>query len=422
MTVTAYPIAHNITFEDISDVSVPTILALGGGYFVSLYGDSWVSLIEDLSEHSVIGKSITFPALAQGEIAIGMFTAFSSRLEFDLKSIIPTPDYSDTFVFIIAIPEGATSPTEWIQCSQYVTADWSHVSQALSPTNYTFLIGGVRGSSGGEIQGWFDNIEIIPSLHLSSYPAGPAYIQAPCGELILSAETPDFAQGNDVSCGELTVTPYSPNFGTPLMPIPAGVLSLVGRPPSGIWSVQVDKLATAKLIYRCILTGAADGTTDLTLPMKSFQARLRDGDPSYLSCVIPDSTTYAASVAARTNGEIVIYSGYLFDDGTEQLEEIIRVDYESLQINRGANSDSLTVSGHKTITSSSPKDWTVTGVSFYGQTAEGKRRVRANLDPFVRCGDTCIYGTGENDYFIVGAITCWVTAKPAWYFMEVSEL
>ena len=408
MTVTAYPIAHNIAFDSISDASS--------------FDESWLSLIEDLSEHAVIGKSITFPALEQGEFAVGMFTAFCSRIDFDYKCIIAEPDYSDTYIFIIAIPEDSSGVEDWYLNICYVTADWTHVFQEMSPKNYTFLIGATRGSSGGEIQGWFDNIEIVPSLHLSSYSIGPEYFQAPYGELILSAETPSFAQGNDVSCGELTVTPHSPNFGTPLMPIPAGVLSLVGRPPSGIWSVQVDKLATAKLIYRCILTGAADGTTDLTLPMKSFQARLRDGDPSYLSCVIPDSTTYATLVAARPNGEIIIYSGYLFDDGTEQLEEIIRVDYESLQINRGANSDSLTVSGHKTITSSSPKDWTVTGVSFYGQTAEGKRRVRANLDPFVRCGDTCIYGTGENDYFIIGGISCWVTATPAGYFMEVSEL
>lgn len=406
MTVTAYPIAHNIAFDNISDTTE--------------YG-SWLSLIEDLSEHAVIGKSITFPSLEQGEFAGGMFTAFCSRIDFDYKCIIAKPDYSNTCIFIIAIPEDSSGVEDWVLNICYVTADWTHVFQEMSPKNYTFLIGATRGSSGGEIQGWFDNIEIVPSLHLSSYSIGPEYFQAPYGELILSAETPDFAQGNDVSCGELTVTPYSPNFGTPLMPIPAGVLSLVGRPPSGIWSVQVDKLATAKLIYRCILTGAADGTTDLTLPMKSFQARLRDGDPSYLSCIIPDSITYATLVAARPNGEIIIYSGYLFDDGTEQLEEIIRADYESLQINRGANSDSLTVSGHKTITSSSPKEWTVTGISFYGQTAEGKRRIRANFDQFIRCGDTCIYGTGGNDYFIVGAITCWVTAKPAGYFMEASE-
>jgi len=407
MTVTAYPIAHNIAFDSISDASS--------------FDESWLSLIEDLSEHAVIGKSITFPALEQGEFAGGMFTAFCSRIDFDYKCIIAEPDYSDTYIFIIAIPEDSSGTGDWILNIGYVTSDWTHVSQEMSPKNYTFLIGATRGSSGGEIQGWFDNIEIVPSLHLSSYPIGPEYFQAPYGELILSAETPSFAQGNDVSCGELTVTPHSPNFGTPLMPIPAGVLSLVGRPPSGIWSVQVDKLATAKLIYRCILTGAADGTTDLTLPMKSFQARLRDGDPSYLSCVIPDSTTYATLVAARPNGEIIIYSGYLFDDGTEQLEEIIRANYESLQIDRGANSDSLTISGHKTITSSSPKDWTVTGVSFYGQTTTGKRRIRANLDPFIRCGDTCVYGTGGNDYFVIGRITCWVTANPAGYFMEVIE-
>lgn len=224
-----------------------------------------------------------------------------------------------------------------------------------------------------------------------------------------------------IPVADMTFFTLAPDFGSLFASIPAGVFTLLARNPSPIWTIPSNKLATAQIIYKCILTGSEDGLTDLTLPMKSFQARLRDGDPSYLSCVIPDSTTYAASVAARTNGEIVIYSGYKFDDGTEQTEEIIRANYDSLQINRGANSGSLTISGYKTITSSSPKEWTVTGISFYGQTAEGKRRIRANFDQFIRCGDTCIYGTGGNDYFIVGAITCWVTAKPAGYFMEASE-
>lgn len=410
MTVTAYPIAHNIAFDSISDASS-----------FDKFDESWLSLIEDLSEHAVIGKSITFPALEQGEFAVGMFTAFCSRIDFDYKCIIAEPDYSDTCIGIIAIPEDSSGVEDWYLNICYVTADWTHVFQEMSPKNYTFLIGATRGSSGGEIQGWFDNIEIVPSLHLSSYSIGPEYFQAPYGELILSAETPDFAQGNDVSCGELTVTPYSPNFGTPLMPIPAGVLSLVGRPPSGIWSVQVDKLATAKTIYSCVLTGAADGLSDLTLPMSSFQAWMRDGAPSYLSVVVPSSVTYAADIAARSNGEIVISKGYKFTDDTEQMEEIIRSNYDSIRVDRGARSDSLTMTGYKTTSSSAPKERTLDGVSYYGLQADGKRRVRADFDLFLRVGDTAIYGDGATDYFVVGTISYFVGAEPVQMIMEVGE-
>lgn len=250
-------------------------------------------------------------------------------------------------------------------------------------------IGVVTASAGGV---WFDEWTIESNVLMSDIITEAS--------LALDAQAPSYAISSDV---------------------PEATVTLNARAPSSFWSVQPNRLATAQVIYRCVLTGDGDDTTDITLPMKSFQARLRDGDPSYLSCVIPDSITYAPLVVERTNGEIIIYSGYRLDDGTEQVEEIIRANYESLQIDRGSNNDSLTISGHKTITSSSPKDWTVAGVSFYGQTAAGKRRIRANLDPFIRCGDTCIYGTGGNDYFVIGRITCWVTANPAGYFMEVIE-
>jgi hypothetical protein len=198
-------------------------------------------------------------------------------------------------------------------------------------------------------------------------------------------------------------------------------LGLLARNPAYSWEVSVAQRGRAITIYRCCLTGANDGLGDLELPVASWQARLRDGEPSYLSCVIPSSHDYETGISLRTNGEIVIRKGVRLRDATEQLEEIARVDYENVQVNRGAKADSLTITGYRTVASSAPKEWTVSGVSFYGLQADGKRRIRADLDLFLRCGDTCIYGTGGNDYFVVGSITYWVAAYPAAVFMEVGE-
>jgi hypothetical protein len=53
--------------------------------------------------------------------------------------------------------------------------------------------------------------------------------------------------------------------------------------------------------------------------------------------------------------------------------------------------------------------------------ATGKRRLRAEMDLFLKVGDTCIFGTGQDDSFTVGAIQYTVQAMPAMARMEVTE-
>lgn len=95
------------------------------------------------------------------------------------------------------------------------------------------------------------------------------------------------------------------------------------------------------------------------------------------------------------------------------------MDFESVRIDQGSKSASATISGHKTISSSSVKTITVEGVSYYCLQADGKRRVRALLDLFLRIGDTCVYGTGTSDYLTVGYITYTVSVNQT--IMEVTE-
>lgn len=256
---------------------------------------------------------------------------------------------------------------------------------------------------------WIDSVALASSVES---------IAVPVADITFLTHEVDFTQ---LPLASITMTPLAPDFGPVNASVPTGILTMLPRVPAYRWSVPDVEQITAKLIYRCILTGVDDGLADVVLPMSSFQMRLRDGDPSYLSCVIPDSVTYEPYITARTNGDIVIQKGYVFSDGTEQMEEIARVNYESIQVNRGANNDSLILTGYKTVTSSAVADRTISGVSFYALQADGKRRVRGHLDLFLRCGDNCIYGTGIGEYFTVGQISAWVSADPVTEFMEATE-
>ena len=220
---------------------------------------------------------------------------------------------------------------------------------------------------------------------------------------------------------EMTLIGLSPYFGASPFIIPADTATLTPGNPSYVWAIPLSQQSAAKIIFSCTLTGAPDGLSDLTLPMSSFQARMRDGDPSYVSVVVPSSATYAADIVARANGEIIIKKGYLMRDGSAQMEEISRVDYESIHIDRGARNDSVTLSGHKTVTSTVASERTITGVSYYGLQANGKRRVRANFNLFLRCGDVCIYSNDPGDRFTVGNISYFVGAEPVQMIMEVGE-
>jgi hypothetical protein len=283
---------------------------------------------------------------------------------------------------------------------------------------------GGAGGSGIVIIRYLYVEDAIPTVAMTLTGHAPTYnvYGVPAAEMTLIGHAPQAGFGGIriSNPADMTLLGIDPTV-CMAYPIPEAAMKLLSRNPAYTWSIPLASQGQAQDIYSCILTGSADGIDDIVLPISSFQATMRDGDPSYLSCVIPNSVDYETFVTARTNGEIIIQKGVRLRDGTEQMEEIARVDYESVQINRGPRNDSMTLSGHKTVTSSAPKERAVNGVSFYGLQADGKRRVRANMDLFLRCGDTCIYGDGANDYFVVGMITYWVAARPAAYVMEVQE-
>ena len=286
------------------------------------------------------------------------------------------------------------------------------------------LYGGGGGSGIVIIRYPIVAVEIVPPAHIALTGNAPAYniYGIPPAILDLAGQTLSGALAITMPSANLFLAGMSPRFG-PAEPyeVEEASLLLLARGPSYIWNVPLAHRGNQQTIYRCYLTGSTDGIEDIELPISSWQARLRDGEPSYLSCVIPDAASYEAEITVRANGDLVLRKGVRLGNGAEQMETIASVDYESIRVDRGPKSESITISGHRTMASSSPKEWAVSGVSYYCLQADGKRRIRASMDTFLRCGDTCIYGNGINDYFVVGAITCWAQAEPFGMFMEATE-
>lgn len=246
--------------------------------------------------------------------------------------------------------------------------------------------------------------------------------------------------------------------------------------PAYVWDLTAVDSLKSKIIYTMTLTGQASPyIADIEIPISSFTAIVRHGGatsyeldtadetrqlqidsldeqfalgsmtqaeydeildgineqyivevnnrnsarPSYLSCVVPNSSLYADEITSRQNGEIIIRKGYLMSNGTRNLEEIVRADFEYLMIDRGSRSDSGTITGYKTRSFNSPKTRRIDNVTYYGVDSSGRKRIRANIDLFLKPNDVCVYGSGVSDYFTVGQITYSVNINNA--IMEVVE-
>jgi hypothetical protein len=165
--------------------------------------------------------------------------------------------------------------------------------------------------------------------------------------------------------------------------------------------------------YYFVLTGSADGLSDVTIPISSFQSRWKSGDPSFLSVVIP-GVEYASQISARSNGDLVIRMAYAVSGVVQIAEEILRVDLENIRIDRGSQAKSIVLDGHRTVDYES-KNVSLSGAS-YRCLDKGKLRYRCTPDIYLRPGDVVTVG---DDTFTVGDITMAISADSE--TMEVQE-
>ena len=174
-----------------------------------------------------------------------------------------------------------------------------------------------------------------------------------------------------------------------------------------------DNADRAVKVYYLTVTGAADSTTDVEIPMESFQGRKRTGYATYLSAVVPFE--YAAQLTARSNGQIVVDMAYKIGSEISLREEIIRADIDDIRIDEGSRHGSITIFGYQTVTYASQA--ITIPEPIYRNVTDGKLRYRFGTpDPYLNPGDVATVG---EDQFTVDSISYVVSARQQ--SMEIAE-
>lgn len=148
-----------------------------------------------------------------------------------------------------------------------------------------------------------------------------------------------------------------------------------------------------KITYVCMLG-------DLTIPITSFQARFRSGDPSFLSVVVP-GLDYSDDIIARTGEQLRVYMVKTYRDGNVTREMLGEVTQDALRLDQGARNQSITLDGYGTYTHEA-KAVTLTSPQYkavYG----GKTRYRCAPDFTAKPGDTAT--VGDEAAGVISAIT-----------------
>jgi len=184
------------------------------------------------------------------------------------------------------------------------------------------------------------------------------------------------------------------------------------------WLEANKERATERFYFS--LTGVADGTTDVEIPIASFQARKRTAEATYLSVVIKDYGNYAAAVAARPNGDMVIELAYVLDGEESIREEILRAELEDIALYEGPESRSIVLTGHKTQTFAG--QITTLENPIYKATVNARLIYRfAKFDPYLNPGDTCVVGDDSFTVDYVIYMASGTIGGAAYKTMEVRE-
>lgn len=186
----------------------------------------------------------------------------------------------------------------------------------------------------------------------------------------------------------------------------AGISDMItGLPIVPTVNVEYIPLITQNSVLRYFLT--LTGSTDIELPLKSFQSRLRSGSNTYLQVVIP-GTEYALEISERSEGQIVIEAAYSTMGVVRRRSEIVRANLSNIRIDTGPTSKSITLTGYRQETYTA-KETELTGPT-YKNLNDGKLTYRfaepkLDLNP----GDTVIV---DDDEFVADTIS---------YIVSVSE-
>lgn len=177
--------------------------------------------------------------------------------------------------------------------------------------------------------------------------------------------------------------------------------------------------AVSKTTYRCYITGAPNGLSDLILPISSFQSRLRSGDPTFLEVVVPSIVTYSDDIYDRPDGELVVEMVIETPGEDTQYKEIVRVAFDDFAYDLGPKKKTGRISGEKTTTNSETKTVELQNVATVAMQKNGLRRIRCDIDFFTRPGDTVTWGS-DGDTMTAGTVALSVGTHTK--TMDITEL
>lgn len=191
---------------------------------------------------------------------------------------------------------------------------------------------------------------------------------------------------------------------------------VLGQPTiqGGIYSPLAAQMVRGVTRYLARLTGAENGLDDVVLPISAFQVRHREATDSYYSITIP-SYAFIDALAARPLGKVVIWS-----DTGGVTEELMRGSLGDVRSDRGASSQSITISGNASQAATTPQTYLIEKASYAYTTFAGGSRLRIEPRAGIRPGDTIGY---QGAYFTAGEISWSVSVSDTGLSaqMEVSE-
>ncbi len=195
-------------------------------------------------------------------------------------------------------------------------------------------------------------------------------------------------------------------------PINESVINGLSAIPVG---VIIETNTEAKITYTCVLTGAEDSTTDLTLPISFVSVRYQTAAKSYINISVPNILEYIDSINARSNGTIVITQNNTVNGAVVSSSELVSADFELFTYYLGARSQSGVLEGHGDVVINEPLEYELDKVHL--ETYNGSvRRIRARRNASIRPGDTV---TTDRGSFIVGSIVYSISTGLA--TMEITE-
>lgn len=157
---------------------------------------------------------------------------------------------------------------------------------------------------------------------------------------------------------------------------------------------------------------------EMLVPVSSFQSTMRLAGQSFVQLVVPGGDAYIDDLEAIAAGSpMTVAKGYRYFDGSlSPLETIAQASFDGMRPDEGTRGITLTLSGYAPFEPAELRVRNLRGVR-YRSMPSGRRRVRCEIDIFLRPGDTVVDTDGTE--FTVATIQHFV--GPSSEAMEVLQ-